>query len=127
MKYDIETRACYFELYINNCFHYSADTYREALEDLEDYVQATEKHTEKSCVENEYSISCLIAKMRWSTLNGKRTKVAAEEFRRYSARVRALSKDEAITKLALDKYIIRDLTVEVVQDQTTIGYSQGVI
>ena len=95
----------YYE--VHDChgkFFCSADTYKEAKQEIKEYLERKEK-------KKIYNIHYSAAKSRWITKDGKKLQVPIEESRRLSKVVEATSPQVAINSIKLPGYIITNIQV----------------
>ena len=104
----------------HNRFVCSADTRVEAEQEIEE-LERKEVIKVTSLEMTEYYISCLMARYRWTTRNGKRLKIAAEEFSRYSFIIKAADEKAAIKEVLPPGYLVRDVQAFVIDNPEWLG------
>ena len=97
----------------------TAEDADNASEEMTEYlIWTAEEMTEDCCESSEemtesfYNVSCLMAKGKYITNNGKRLFVPCEEFRRYFFVARGTSADAAYFSIKRPGFIYKDVNVE---------------
>lgn len=95
----------YYEIFDEHGkFICSADSYREAEEEVHEYLSKRNK-------KRGYTVSYSAAKSRWITRNGERLQIPIEESHHHSTIIEATSPQAAINSIQLPGYIITNIQV----------------